>query len=133
MHLIHKENAKEFLLLVDGATGLDALAILLALRPAYPISITAILPYEEQHIYWEEATRERYFSLLPLCDKVTILAGKPSPKSFRDACFHIAEKSQHLLCYWDGSLGDVSDAIRKAQKQSKDMLILLPEERNSFH
>ena len=86
------------------------------------INLVAVVPFEEQAAKWSERDREKYFNVLSGCDEVITLN-----KQYQDGCCHernryMADNSSRLICYYDGSGGDMGYMIEYAESKSVNVV-----------
>ena len=95
---------------------------LLNLRNPKPIRLIAVIPFEEQAIYWLESDREKYYDeILPYCDEVITLNTK-----FKKGCYHernryIVDRSSRMIAYYDGSSGGTAYTVKYAETKGLDI------------
>ncbi len=93
-----------------------------ALRGQRPgITVEAAIPCEEQASRWSEADRDRYFSLVGLCDYETMVQ-----RHYDRACMlrrnrYMVDRSSLLIAAFDGTLGGTMYTVTYAMKKGLEI------------
>lgn len=131
--LIEDEGVSRFMVLMDSGIPLFAAATILELRTRYPISLVCVIPYEEQHIFWSEEERNRYFSILEQCDKEHMLQQHFSLDCYQRSNKYMVSHASILFVFYNGRPSDTRDAIHEAQKKGRSILVLSTEQLYQSH
>ena len=102
----------------------DAVLALRARRPS--VTLEAVIPCEEQASRWQEADRERYFSLVEQCDYETMVQRHYDRGCMLRRNRHMVDRSAMLIAVYDGMLGGTMYTLTYAMKHQLDVVILAP-------
>ncbi len=102
----------------------DAVLALRARRPG--VTLEAVIPCEEQASRWQEADRERYFSLVEQCDYETMVQRHYDRGCMLRRNRHMVDRSAMLIAVYDGMLGGTMYTLTYAMKHQLDVVILDP-------
>lgn len=107
------------------ARGFDLLALecLIDLKRRYHVRIQACIPHEGQERSFPRSERERYRSLLALCDEREVLAA-----SYYAGCFlarnrYMAERADLVFAYCTRKTGGTAYTVRYARELGKKVVL----------
>lgn len=118
-----KEGVDTFIM--GGCYGFDLLCAEMVLlkktvanqEEAKNMRLIATIPFEEQATKWSEENRDKYFSILEMCDEVIY-----TNKQYCEDCYKIrnrfmVDNSSLLICYYNGTSGGTGYTVNYAKQQ----------------
>lgn len=127
IHLIENKGVTHF---ISGmALGVDMIAaeIVLELKSKYPeITLECALPCETQANKWTEKYRDRYFSIIEMSDKETLLQTHYTPDCMMKRNAYMVDKSDYVIAVWDGSPSGTGKTVMYAKDKNKEILQIKP-------
>lgn len=97
----------------------------LALRDARPdITLEAAVPCATQADRWAASQRERYRSILDLCDQVTVLQQSYTPNCMMRRNRYMVDHSSLLLACFGGSTGGTMNTILYARRSGVNVIMI---------
>lgn len=85
------------------------------LKPLNNITLSVVVPFEEQAVRWTEEYRNRYFRVHEKADNVTLASTQYHPSCYREAEQMMIDESD-LLIIW-GKPNSLPDKYRYAESQ----------------
>ncbi len=96
--LINSTGATSVLCAPDAGVGLIAAETLIKLKGRYPaLSVSCVIPDEEQAIHWNEALRNRYFDVIEAADRELLLRTRPATNPAELVRDYLEEHAELLL------------------------------------
>ncbi|MDD4493578.1 MAG: SLOG family protein [Eubacteriales bacterium] len=127
--LIEHKHVTDF---ISGmALGIDTYAaeIVLSLKKQYPqVWLECAIPCETQAAKWMEKDRDRYYGILELCDKETLLQTHYTADCMQKRNEYMVDKSDFVIAVWDGTGSGTGNTVRYAKEKGKKVIILDPNE-----
>lgn len=102
--------------------------VLHAKKNLYPhIRLICVIPHEGQANYWNEAWRDRYFSLLEQASKEVLISTKYSQDCFNHRNRYMVDHATSVLAVFDGRhTGGTYSTMKYAYQRNKEIVILNP-------
>lgn len=126
--LIEQDGVAHFI--TGMAIGIDMYAaeIVLDLKSQYPyITLECAIPCETQPLQWSEPLRDRYFKIISMCDKETLIQHRYSADCMQKRNQYMVNQANVILAVWNGRPSGTRNTIKYAQSQSKPIIIIHPE------
>ena len=127
IHLIDNEGVTHF---ISGmALGVDMIAaeIVLELKSKYPeITLECALPCETQASRWSEKYRDRYFNIIEVSDKETLLQTHYTADCMHKRNRYMVDRSDYVIAVWDGSPSGTGKTVMYAKERNKEILQIKP-------
>ncbi|MPN36403.1 hypothetical protein SDC9_183912 [bioreactor metagenome] len=111
------------------ALGVDMFAaeIILGLQKSYPnLTLECALPCGTQAEKWNQEQKNRYFSILEQCDKVTLLQPLYTDDCMRKRNEYMADQSDYVIGVWDGTPSGTANTIAYAKQKQKKIVCVDP-------
>ncbi len=124
LELILEQKISEFWIVLDQGLPCALSELILSLKPSFQLSLTCLIPFEEQHIDWSDTERERYFSILQHCDQEYLLSSRFSVDCYQQSVKKLMEHCGLLFVVWGGKPGDAGDAIQYAKRMEHRVISL---------
>lgn len=109
------------------AQGFDILAAecVVALKNTYPdIILIACLPYKQQEYGFSSDWRNRFYDILFACDDTVCLNDNYTNWCFMERNIYMVDKSDYVVCWYDGRKGGTKNTITYARKNLKHVINL---------
>jgi uncharacterized phage-like protein YoqJ len=127
IQLIEQKNIRYFLSGMEPGIEIDAAEIVLSLKDTYPdLTLECVIPYETQAAVWPESLRNRYFSIISLCDKESMLQHQCTPDCMVKRNQYLVEHADLILAVWDGQPSGTGQIVWYAQGRGKIVWTLHP-------
>jgi len=127
IHLIENKDVKHF---ISGmALGVDMIAaeIVLELKDEYPeITLECAIPCETQASKWSEKYRYRYFKIVEMSDKETLLQTHYTADCMHKRNRYMVDNSDYVIAVWDGSPSGTGKTVVYAKENNKTILQIKP-------
>ena len=127
VYLIENKNVKHF---ISGmALGVDMIAaeIVLELKSKYPeIKLECALPCETQASKWSVKYRDRYFNIIEMSDKETLLQTHYTADCMHKRNRYMVDHSDYVIAVWDGSPSGTGKTVMYAKENNKAILQIKP-------
>lgn len=96
------------------------------IKPQDPksINLVAVIPFEEQAMWWSEEHRDIYYNTLEQCDKIIVLNTRYFSGAYHERNRYILNCSNILVCYYEDAGGDVEYAIKLASMKGMSIVNL---------
>jgi len=111
-----------------GAKGFDTIAALntLALRETEysDIKLILILPYKDQHLYWEKESRSVYETILEKADSVEYVSDKYHKWCLFERNRRLVKRSSRCICYLTQEKSGTSYTVDLAKKDGLSIINL---------
>ena len=120
------QNITRFLVSMDGGTSLLAAEAVLAMKALQPVTLECIIPFEDLHVKWSDAERDRYFSVLERCDVERMMSRSFSLNCYRRCSRYLVDQCGTLLILWNDKPGDAGDAVAMACRSGRNVILLSP-------
>lgn len=120
--------------LFGGAYGFDLMAAeevlkkkgLIDLQNPRRIRLIAVIPFEEQAVRFSVADHERYYEIMPKCDKVITLNTRYSNQCYAQRNQYMVDHSNRVICCWNRqAVSGTAQTVRMAEKQNLEIINLL--------
>ena len=127
IYLIKEKGVTHF---ISGmAIGVDMIAaeIVLDLKKKYPnITLECAIPCETQANQWTEKYRDRYFSIIEMSDKETLLQTHYTADCMHKRNRYMVDHSDYVIAVWDGSPSGTGKTVMYAKERNKEILQIKP-------
>lgn len=127
IYLIDNKGVTHF---ISGmALGVDMIAaeIVLELKSKYPeIKLECALPCETQASRWSEKYRDRYFNIIEMSDKETLLQTHYTADCMHKRNRYMVDHSDYVIAVWDGSPSGTGKTVMYAKENNKAILQIKP-------
>lgn len=127
VYLIKEKGVTHF---ISGmAIGVDMIAaeIVLDLKKKYPtITLECAIPCETQANKWTEKYRDRYFSIIEMSDKETLLQTHYTADCMHKRNRYMVDHSEYVVAVWDGSPSGTGKTVMYAKENNKEILQIKP-------
>lgn len=127
IELIENYNVAHF---ISGmALGVDMIAaeIVLELKKKYQdITLECALPCETQANKWTEKYRDRYFSIIEMSDKETLLQTHYTADCMHKRNRYMVDKSDYVIAVWNGSPSGTGKTVLYAKENNKQIIQIKP-------
>lgn len=127
VYLIKEKGVTHF---ISGmAIGVDMIAaeIVLDLKKKYPnITLECAIPCETQANQWSEKYRDRYFSIIEMSDKETLLQTHYTADCMHKRNRYMVDHSDYVIAVWDGSPSGTGKTVMYAKEKNKEILQIKP-------
>lgn len=125
--LIKWGNVSHFVIAMLSDTELLSMGLILDLKKQYPyITLEAIIPYLSLPADCSPKYQAFYYYLQNHCDKTTIIHRLHTPSSIDIQYEYMVNCADLILAIWDGSKGDIGNAVEYARFIDTDLLIFDP-------
>lgn len=125
IQLIEEKNTAHF---ISGfALGVDiwAAEIVLELKKEYPdITLEAAVPCASQADRWNFAARERYYRLLSLCDKQTLIEQHYTADCMMKRNMYMVDRSDYVIAVWNRKPSGTGNTVRYAEEHGKSVFYI---------
>ena len=125
--IIENHNVTHF---ISGmALGVDMIAaeIVLELKSKYPeITLECAIPCETQASRWSEKYRDRYFNIIEMSDKETLLQTHYTADCMHKRNRYMVDHSDYVIAVWDGSPSGTGKTVMYAKENHKTILQIKP-------
>ena len=125
--LIENYNVAHF---ISGmALGVDIIAaeIVLELKKKYQdITLECAIPCETQANKWTEKYRDRYFSIIEMSDKETLLQTHYTADCMHKRNRYMVDKSDYVIAVWNGSPSGTGKTVLYAKENNKQIIQIKP-------
>lgn len=120
-----KNGITYFISDMEYGIGLFAAEVLVGIKAKYPhIRLEALIPFESQAVNLSDSCRERYFDTVAKAD-IEVMFQKHYTFDCRKRCTQAAiDNSDVVIAAWNGCMNSTKAAIRYAQNQGKNVIIL---------
>ncbi len=111
------------------ALGVDMIAaeIVLELKKNYPnITLECAIPCETQARKWTEKYRDRYFSIIEMSDKETLLQTHYTADCMHKRNRYMVDKSDYVIAVWNGSSSGTGKTVLYAKENNKQIIQIKP-------
>ena len=116
--------------LISGmALGVDMIAaeIVLELKKKYQdITLECAIPCETQANKWTEKYRDRYFSIIEMSDKETLLQTHYTADCMHKRNRYMVDKSDYVIAVWNGSPSGTGKTVLYAKENNKQIIQIKP-------
>lgn len=127
IYLIENKGVTNF---ISGmALGVDMIAaeIVLELKSKYPeIMLECALPCETQASRWSVKYRDRYFNIIEMSDKETLLQTHYTADCMHKRNRYMVDLSDYVIAVWDGSPSGTGKTVMYAKENHKTILQIKP-------
>lgn len=127
IYLIENKGVTNF---ISGmALGVDMIAaeIVLELKSKYPeIMLECALPCETQASRWSVKYRDRYFNIIEMSDKETLLQTHYTADCMHKRNRYMVDHSDYVIAVWDGSPSGTGKTVMYAKENHKTILQIKP-------
>lgn len=127
VYLIENNGVTHF---ISGmALGVDMIAaeIVLNLKKKYPnITLECAIPCETQANYWTEKYRDRYFSIIEMSDKETLLQTHYSRDCMHKRNRYMIDNSDYVVAVWNGLPSGTGKTVLYAREKNKQIIQIKP-------
>ena len=127
IYLIDNKGVTHF---ISGmALGVDMIAaeIVLELKSKYPeIKLECALPCETQASRWSVKYRDRYFNIIQMSDKETLLQTHYTADCMHKRNRYMVDHSDYVIAVWDGSPSGTGKTVMYAKENNKAILQIKP-------
>ena len=111
------------------ALGSDVFAaeIILELqRNCSNLTLECALPCGSQAEKWNQAQKDRYFSILRQCNKITLLQPLYTTDCMQKRNIYMINQSDYVIGVWDGTPSGTANTITYAKQQQKKIVCIDP-------
>ena len=111
------------------ALGVDMIAaeIVLELKKKYQdITLECAIPCETQANKWTEKYRDRYFSIIEMSDKETLLQTHYTADCMHKRNRYMVDKSDYIIAVWNGSPSGTGKTVLYAKENNKEIIQIKP-------
>lgn len=111
------------------ALGVDMIAaeIVLDLKKKYPnVTLECAIPCETQANKWTEKYRDRYFSIIEMSDKETLLQTHYTADCMYKRNRYMVDKSDYVIAVWNGSPSGTGKTVLYAKENNKEIIQIKP-------
>lgn len=111
------------------AIGVDMIAaeIVLDLKKEYPnVTLECALPCETQANKWTVKYRDRYFSIIEMSDKETLLQTHYTADCMHKRNRYMVDKSDYVIAVWNGSPSGTGKTVLYAKENNKQIIQIKP-------
>lgn len=111
------------------ALGVDMIAaeIVLELKKKYPnITLECAIPCETQARKWTEKYRDRYFSIIEMSDKETLLQTHYTADCMHKRNKYMVDNSDYVIAVWNGSSSGTGKTVLYAKENNKQIIQIKP-------
>lgn len=123
VYLIENKGVTHF---ISGmALGVDMIAaeIVLDLKNKYPnITLECAIPCETQASRWTEKYRDRYFSIIEMSDKETLLQTHYTADCMLKRNRYMVDNSDYVIAVWNGSPSGTGKTVLYAKENNKEII-----------
>jgi len=99
----------------------------LMLRDIYPeVTVEAVLPCPEQADKWSDSWRDRYFGLISLCDRETLISARYTSGCMQRRNRYMVDNSAVIITVYDGLSGGTMTTRKYATAQGLEIIDLRP-------
>lgn len=127
IRLIEQENICSFLSGMEPGIEMVAAEIVLSLKETHPdLTLECVIPYETQAAVWPESLRNRYFSIISLCDQESMLQSQYTPDCMTKRNQYLVEHTDLVLAVWDGQPSGTGQIVWYARGRGKIVWTLHP-------
>lgn len=127
IELIENHGVSHF---ISGmAIGVDMIAaeIVLEIKKKYPeITLECALPCETQANNWTENYRDRYFSIIEMSDKETLLQTHYSRDCMHKRNRYMVDNSDYVIAVWNGLPSGTGKTVLYAKENNKQIIQIKP-------
>lgn len=127
IQLIEEKNVFHFI--TGMAIGIDMYAaeIVIDLKLKYPyITLEAAIPCETQSLKWSKDLQQRYWDILKLCDKKTLIQSYYSSDCMQKRNRYMVDKADVIVAVWDGTVSGTGMTVKYAISHQKPVLVIDP-------
>lgn len=111
------------------AMGVDIYAAetVLKLKEKYPqVTLECAIPCAAQTARWPESWQKRYFDILAVCDKETLLQTAYTADCMIRRNRYMVDSSDVVIAVWNGTKSGTGNTVCYAQEKNKKVLFLNP-------
>ncbi len=125
---LYEEGCRTFVSGMCIGADLWAVAEVVALRDSHPdICLVAAVPFEGQEERWPAAAQREYRRLLSACDRVEVLAPRPSTPKEATACYRarnrwMVEQTDRVLAVYDMEAAEVRSGTAATVRYARRLL-----------
>ena len=127
VELIEKYGVVHF---ISGmAIGVDMISaeIVLELKENHPeITLECAIPCETQANKWTEKYRNRYFSIIEMSDKETLLQTHYTNDCMMKRNKYMVDKSDYVIAVWNGDASGTGNTVKYAKDKNKTIIQIKP-------
>lgn len=127
LYLIEDKGVTHF---ISGmALGVDMIAaeIVLDLKGKYPnITLECAIPCETQTSRWIEKYRDRYFSIIEMSDKETLLQTHYTADCMHKRNRYMIDNSHYVVAVWNGLPSGTGKTVLYAKENNKEIIQIKP-------
>jgi len=136
--IIDNQNEKDIKFIFGGAIGIDQLAFSICEElkqeakeyDACKIELELAIPFEKQASKWYERDGDRYELQKQHADIITFVdtVGEYHPAKIQIRNKFMVNNSGIVIAVWNGSKGGTANAVNYAKKQSKEIIVIDPDD-----
>ena len=127
IELIENKGVTHF---ISGmAIGVDMICaeVILDLKSKYPyITLECAIPCETQANKWTEKYRDRYFSIIEMSDKETLLQTHYTADCMHKRNRYMVDNSDYVIAVWNGSPSGTGKTVLYAKENNKEIIQIKP-------
>lgn len=125
--LIKEDKVTHFISGMALGTDIFAAEIIIDLKQKYPnIILEAAIPCESQETKWSEKQKRRYYKILNLCDKKTVLQKNYTHDCMQKRNRYMIDNSDIVIAVWNGTPSGTGNTVEYAQKKEKQIIFIDP-------
>lgn len=119
------------------ARGMDIVfgeQVLLAKEQGYPdIKLVGVIPFEEQAAHWNDAWRDRYFTLMANSDDEVLISAHYTKECFHQRNRYMVDRSDVLIAVYDGlGSGGTAYTVQYAMDKGITLIVFDPNKLTRF-
>lgn len=96
--------------------GIETMAAEIAVNIGGNIKLECALPFEEQAKDWNEAERDKYFSIIEKCETETIITTTKCEKSEKYTYNYLVNKA-NLILFGQAPNAEIAELIKSSEKK----------------
>ncbi len=121
--ILIKKEFTHFIVAMQLGFPIDIAKMILHLQQQYQITLECAIPFENQHITWNETERNIYFDTIATCNKMHLTQTHFSVDCFKKNIDYVISTCNTLFIIPSIFPCDANDAIIKANKKYRHVIL----------
>lgn len=121
-------NVNHFITGMALGTDIICAEIVIELKKKYPLLLLeCAIPCKKQYIKWQDRQKKRYFNILNMADKITLIQEEYTPECMMKRNIYMISQADYVIAIYTGNTkSGTYKTIQEAEKNNRGIFIINP-------